>query len=230
MALIIQFLGHSGFRVQCGSTSMIVDPFFPESSSQVFNEIKDLHCDLLLLTHGHQDHIKDADHFLAKQGCQLIANFEIVNWFEKKFPRASFHPMNIGGKFQFQGVSIKMVAAMHSSTMPDGSAGGLACGFIIEDHKSALYIAGDTGLTADMQLIQGFIRSELTAIMPIGGCFTMDVEDALKAASMTGAKRVIGCHYNTFPPIRIDINQSKTQFEQAGIPLVLLDVGEQIEI
>ena len=58
----------------------------------------------------------------------------------------------------------------------------------------------------------------------------MDVDDAIKAASMTGAKRVIGCHFNTFAPITIDINQSKTQFEQAGIPLVLLDVGEQIEI
>ena len=230
MALRIRFLGHSGFYLQCGSTSIIVDPFFQETSSYDVKEIKDLRCDLLLLTHGHQDHIKDASLFLTQTGCQMIANYEIVNWFEKRHPEAAFHSMNIGGKFLFQGISIKMVSAAHSSTLLYGSVGGVSCGFIVEDKENALYCAGDTALTTEMQLIPGFIKSKLTAILPIGGCFTMDVDDAIKAASMTGAKRVIGCHFNTFAPITIDINQSKTQFEQAGIPLVLLDVGEQIEI
>ena len=84
MALRIQFLGHSGFYLQCGSTSIIVDPFFQETSSYDVKEIKDLRCDLLLLTHGHQDHIKDASLFLTQTGCQMIANYEIL-----------FYPKNI---------------------------------------------------------------------------------------------------------------------------------------
>lgn len=228
--MIIQYLGHSGFYIQCAGTSIVVDPFFLDSTVKAIPDFEKLPCDLLLLTHGHQDHIKDATTFLKQDTCQMIANYEIVTWFEQQFPNARYHAMNIGGKYVTQGFSIKMVAALHSSTLPDGSSGGLACGFIIEDQENAVYIAGDTALSTEMQLIPAFVQARLTAILPLGGCFTMDVEDAIKAAAMTGTQTVIGCHYNTFPPINIDINQSKTKFEQAGLSLVLLEVGEQIEI
>ena len=123
-------------------------------------------------------------------------------WFAAKGIE-KYHPMNIGGKKTFDFGTIKVVNAIHSSSLPDGSYGGNPLGFIIINEESNFYYAGDTALTLDMQLIPMFAQIDF-AILPIGDNFTMGIVDAIQAAKMVQTKMVIGVHYDTFGIIKID--------------------------
>ena len=122
-----------------------------------------------------------------------------------------------------------MVNAIHSSSMPDGSYGGNPAGFIIESENKFFYYAGDTALHMDMKQIREDFQLDL-AFLPIGDNFTMGITDAVKAALFTGATRVIGMHYDTFPPIKIDHEEAKKAFEKENIELVLMSIGETFNI
>ena len=183
--------------------------------------------DLLLLTHGHGDHVLDAEAILKSTNATLISNFEVGSWYANKGIK-NYHQLNQGGTYRDGDLAIKFVKAVHSSSMPDGSYGGNPGGFVVTCPEGNFYHAGDTALTLDMQLLK---RHDLKfALLPIGDTFTMGVEDAVEAAQYIGCKRIIGVHYNTFPPITIDTQAAKETFNNAGIELLLPGIGETLNL
>jgi L-ascorbate metabolism protein UlaG (beta-lactamase superfamily) len=137
--------------------------------------------------------------------------------------------MNTGGRKTFDFGTVQLVKAVHSSSFPDGSYAGNPVGFVIESEEGNFYYSGDTALTFDMQLIPK--RTTLNfALFPIGSNFTMDAEDASKAADFVLVNKVIGLHYDTFEFIKIDHEEAKKIFISSGKELILLNIGETIEL
>ena len=187
-------------------------------------------CDYLLLTHAHQDHVLDAPKIQKSSNATLVANYEMVNYFRSQHGIEKGIGMNVGGKIFFETGFIKMVSAVHSSSFSDGTYGGLANGFLIEGSKNAIYFAGDTSLHTDMKLLPLATSKPIISVLPLGGLFTMHVDDSLQAAKMINSQTVIGCHFDTFPPIKIDHQKAIKLFESSGVKLVLLSPGENTEI
>ncbi len=224
----VQFLGQNSLAISANGKNLLVDPFIsgnPLSKDQI--DIDNLKADYILLTHAHQDHMLDAEAIAKRTGAQIISNFEIVNFYAQKDIEG--HGMNHGGSFTFDFGKLKMVNAIHSSSFPDGSYGGNPCGFILEADKKTLYIAGDTALTMDMKLIPLRYPLDL-AILPIGDNFTMDVEDAITASDFIECNRILGCHYDTFGFIEIDHENAQKAFKEKGKELILLPIGESVEV
>ncbi|CAG0912024.1 unnamed protein product, partial [Cyprideis torosa] len=142
----------------------------------------------------------DAERILNRTKATLVAAYEVTNWYAEKGIENRF-AVNHGGTFSQNGVGIKSVNAIHSSSFPDGVYGGNPMGFLIHTDKQACYVAGDTALHMDMKLIPEFVPKLDLAILPIGDVFTMGVKDAAIAAEYVQCDRVLGCHYDTFPPI-----------------------------
>ena len=224
----ITHYGHSTFSIEIKGTNLLVDPFIT-GNDLVKNEvsIEDLKADYILLTHAHQDHTLDAEAIAKTTGAIIVSNFEIATHYENK--GIEVHPMNHGGQWSFDFGLVKYVNAIHTSSFPDGSYGGQPGGFVIEGEHKNIYIAGDTALTMDMKLIPMRTRLDL-AILPIGNNFTMGVEDAIIASDFLQCDKILGCHYDTFGYIEIDHEEAKRKFYEKGKDLMLLDVGESIEL
>jgi L-ascorbate metabolism protein UlaG (beta-lactamase superfamily) len=218
----IFYLGHGCIQVNSLGKSLLIDPFITPNPLAAEIDITQLNPDYILLTHGHEDHVADAETIAKNSGAKLIANFEIISWYEKKGIEG--HPMNHGGQWQFDFGTVKMVNAVHSSVLPDGTYGGNPAGFIIFNAEGSIYIAGDTALHQDMKLIPDFYPLNL-AILPIGDNFTMGIDEASQAANFVKADKVLGIHYDTFPYIEIDKEEAVKVFKNKGIELILLDIG-----
>jgi L-ascorbate metabolism protein UlaG (beta-lactamase superfamily) len=187
-----------------------------------------IEADYILLSHGHGDHVADVEEIGKRTGAELVGMVETVGWFGAKGLKANFG-MNLGGTIKLPFGTVKMVAAAHSSSLPDGSYGGLAAGFVVQAEGKTFYFAGDTALTYDMKLIGDRYQLDF-AILPIGDHYTMGIDDALVAADWAGASKVIGMHFDTFPPLVINHDEAKAKATQAGKELVLLSVGETITL
>jgi len=194
----IIYHGHACVEIRTGEVTLLIDPFF-RGPGQVGSAPTDLSPQVVLITHGHEDHLADALAYASRLGVETIANFEVGNWLKER-GAGEVVGMNIGGIIRRSFGAIRMVAAQHSSTLPDGTPGGLAAGFILELGPWKCYHAGDTGLTMEMELIGRHWKPDL-ALLPVGDFFTMGPEDALVAAQMIGSPEVIALHYDTFPPI-----------------------------
>ena len=223
----LTYYGHSCFSVDINGTKLLFDPFITPNDKASEIDVEKIEADFILVTHGHQDHVADAVDIAKRTGAQVISNFEIINWFAEQGV-ANGHPMNHGGAASFPFGRVKYVQAVHSSVLPDGTYGGNPGGFIVYGDKKTFYFAGDTALTLDMQLIPRFAKLDL-AILPIGDNFTMGPEDALIATDFIKCNKVLGVHYDTFPPITIDHAQAKKLFADAGKELILAEIGQTID-
>lgn len=222
----ITFYGHACLSIETGSSIVLVDPFITGNPNAAHIDIASIKADYILLTHAHQDHILDAEAIAKNTGAVIVSNYEIASHYGAK--GFSYHPMNHGGSWKFDFGTVRFVNAIHTSSFPDGSYGGQPGGFVIEADRN-IYIAGDTALTMDMQLIP--MRTSLDlAVLPIGNNFTMDVDDALIASDFVGCNRVLGYHYDTFGYIEIDHQIAKQKFAKKGKELVLLNIQESIEL
>lgn len=193
----IQFLGHSAFYVEGEGVKALIDPFLEEGAQQDFN-VDELN--YIFLTHGHGDHLGSTVELAKKSGATVVANHEICIYLSTF--GVDCHPMHIGGRTTFPFGKVKMTPALHGSGIETDEGvinGGNPGGFVIEIAGKKLYHAGDTGLTYDMKLLE--IEEIDVALLPIGGNFTMDVEDALRAVGFIKPKVAIPMHYNTFPVI-----------------------------
>lgn len=222
------FYGHSCFSVTIAGKTLLFDPFISPNPAASEINIESLQPDFVLISHGHEDHVADAEAILKQSGATLISNFEIVSWYQQKGIENA-HPMNHGGTIKLPFCTIKYVNAIHSSVLPDGTYGGNPGGFLIESEEGAFYYSGDTALTYDMKLIGEFHNIDWAALC-IGDNFTMGYQDAAICAEWTGATKVLGLHYDTFPPIAIDHSAARECFESKGKSLFLPAVGETIEI
>jgi L-ascorbate metabolism protein UlaG (beta-lactamase superfamily) len=224
----IQYLGHSCFYIITGNKNLLFDPFITPNELASAIDISLLHPDYILLSHGHQDHVADTERILEKSDAMIISNYEIVSYYgHKKYKKG--HPMNFGGTAQFDFGMVRYVQAVHSSVLPDGTYAGNPGGFVVKSEGKSVYFAGDTALTYDMKLLGEFEKLDV-AILPIGDNFTMGIRDAIIAADFIKCEKIIGCHYDTFPYIKIDHQDAVTQFEQAGKELILMDIGQELEI
>lgn len=223
----LTYYGQSCVGVEFDDTHLLFDPFISDNPLAKGIDIDKIPATHVLITHGHGDHVADAEAILKRTGAMLVSNFEICDWFGAKGIK-NMNPMNLGGQVDLGGFRVKSTMAQHSSTMPDGAPGGNPGGFVVFTPEGNFHHAGDTALMLDMQLLK---RHALRyACLPIGDNFTMGVEDAIEAAQYMGVKTVVGIHYNTFPPITIDTTRAVAAFAKAGLELLLPAVGATIEI
>ena len=223
----ITYLGHASLGIQINGINILVDPFISVNPKASNIDINTLEADYILVTHAHQDHIVDVEAIAKRTGAIVVSNFEIVSYYEKL--GITGHPMNHGGKWNFEFGALKYVNAIHTSSFPDGTYGGQPGGFIIEGEHKNIYIAGDTALTFDMKLIPLQTKLDL-AILPIGDNFTMGVNDAILASNFIECDKILGYHYDTFGYIEIDKNAAKQKFSNNKKDLILLKIGEYMEI
>ncbi|HXR03968.1 MAG TPA: metal-dependent hydrolase [Verrucomicrobiae bacterium] len=220
----VTYYGHACFSVQVKERTLLFDPFISGNPLADGIDVKKVPADFILVSHGHDDHLDDAVAIAKRTHALVIANFEVANWLEQHgAPRV--HALNHGGGFQFDFGRAKFVNAVHSSTMPDGANGGNAGGFVVESAEANFYYSGDTALTLDMKLIGESTKLKL-AVLCIGDNFTMGPDDAVKAAGFVRCDEILGVHYDTFPPIRIDHAAAQEKFRAAGKNLHLLRIGE----
>lgn len=223
----ITFYGHASLGVEIGGKNIIVDPYITANELASHINIEELKADYILVTHAHGDHTLDVEAIAKRTGATIVSNAEIAGYFGKKGLKS--HPMNHGGSWKFDFGTVKYVNAIHSSSFGDGTYGGNPGGFIIEGEHKNIYIAGDTALTFDMKLIP--LRTKLDlAIFPIGNNFTMDVEDAIIASDFVECDKILGCHYDTFGYIKINHEEVKKKFFDKGKDLMLLEIGDSIDI
>lgn len=224
----LTYYGHASFGVEVGGKHLLFDPFITPNDKAKHIDIKQIKSDYILVTHGHGDHIADVVAIAEHTGATVIGTPEVLNWLKKKGDLKHTHEMNFGSAdFEFGRVSF--VPATHSSGLPDGSYGGNPGGYVIASAGGNFYFAGDTALTMDMQLIPHYAKVDF-AVLPIGGNYTMDAKDAVKASDFIGCNKIVGVHYDTFPVITIDKEQAKTLFRMAEKELLLPDIGESIDL
>ena len=219
----VTYFGHACFSVVVGGKILLFDPFISGNPLAKAIDVKSVPADFILVSHGHDDHVGDAMEIAKRTNALVIANFEVAMWLEKQ-GAPHVHPLNHGGGCQFDFGRAKFVNAIHSSTLPDGTSGGNPGGFVIESAGGNFYFSGDTALTLDMKLIGESTPLKFTALC-IGDNFTMGPDDAVKAAEFVRCKEILGVHYDTFPPIKIDHAAAKEKFRVAGKTLHLLHPG-----
>ena len=224
----ITYLGHSCFNLEINGVHVLLDPFITPNDLAGDINVDSLKPDFILLSHGHADHVADVEKIYNNSKATVVSNFEVINWFQNKGIEKG-HPMNHGGKWTFDFGVVKMVNAVHSSSMPDGSYGGNPAGFVIQTKESTFYYSGDTALHMDMKLIAEEFKIDF-AFLPIGDNFTMDIKDALKASDFVGTNKIIPMHFDTFPYIKIDHKNVKKLAEESKKELLLLKIGEKINV
>ncbi len=224
----ITYYGQSCFGIHTQGKNLLFDPFIRPNSLAKDIDVENILADYILLTHGHSDHVMDAEEIAKRTGAKIISNFEIATWYEKK--ELDVHYLNHGGKWAFDFGTVKYVNAVHSSVLPDGTYGGNPGGFVVWNEEGCFYHAGDTALTMDMKLIPMICPALNFAILPIGDNFTMDAVDAVLASDFIQCDKIIGCHYDTFGFIKIDHEAAKKAFADKGKELILLPIGESLTI
>ncbi|WP_066503336.1 metal-dependent hydrolase [Abyssisolibacter fermentans] len=224
----ITYLGHSAFLIEGEKIKSLIDPFISgnQNCPVTVNDLNNI--THIFVTHGHGDHLGNTVEIAKKNNSLVICNFELGFYLGNK--DINVHTMHIGGKYNFDFGFVKMVTALHGSGIinQDGTVtnGGNPCGFLIEIDNKKIYHAGDTALTMDMKLLE---KEDIdVAILPIGGNYTMDIEDAARAVEFIKPKLVIPMHYNTFPVIKANPNDFKEKIKTAEVRI--LNNGESIEI
>jgi L-ascorbate metabolism protein UlaG (beta-lactamase superfamily) len=219
----IRFLGHACFELSHGSTRVLIDPFLsanPKAAAKP-DELDPTH---IFLTHGHVDHVLDAADIAKRTGATCVALVETANWLGKQGVEDVSDP-NLGGTVRFDWGWVKLVQALHSSETPDNTV-TYASGLVVNIGGTTVYHLGDTCLFGDMKLIAQRTPVDI-ALVPIGGHYTMDREDAVVAVDLIGPKTAIPCHYNTFPPIETDAQAFKSDVEsKTSSNVVVLEPGE----
>jgi len=198
----LTWLGHATFRMETpeGKT-FYVDPWIGGNPACPESEKNVKKADVLVITHGHFDHIADAVELGKREGTTVVGIFELCSWLEKKGTK-KISPMNKGGTQVVEGVKITMVHAVHSCGIQDGDQivyGGEACGYVLEfSNRLKIYHAGDTNVFSDMAIIRELYAPKI-AMLPIGDHFTMSPREAAYACKLLKPETVIPMHFGTFP-------------------------------
>jgi L-ascorbate metabolism protein UlaG (beta-lactamase superfamily) len=224
----VSYHGHSVVQIVSNGTNILIDPFITGNSLTDL-KVDEVKPDVILLTHGHNDHVGDTVELAKKHDALVVANADLTTFLS--FHGVRTHGMNIGGAYQFDFGKVKLTQAFHGSGYATQNNEiiycGMPTGILFMNEGKTIFHAGDTGLFSDMKLIGERHAIDL-AFLPIGDNFTMGPEDAAYAAKLLNAKTVVPVHYNTFPPIKQDPNKFIEMLE--GQNGRILQPGEAIEL
>jgi L-ascorbate metabolism protein UlaG (beta-lactamase superfamily) len=222
------FYGQACFLIEVAGTRILFDPFITPNKLAAHIDADSIEADYIFVTHGHADHTADLVAIAKRTGAQVVGAAELEG-FAGKNGLTNLLTLNHGGFIDFPFGKVRGVNAIHSSSFADGSYAGNPLGYLFKTAEGDFYIAGDTALTMDMQLIPYWAQPKF-AVLPIGGHYTMDAADATLASDFVKCNTVIGVHYNTFPPISIDPAEAQALFSSKGKTLLLPAIGETIEV
>lgn len=237
MATKLTWLGHASWLIETPEHTVLLDPFLTDNPKATVKPA-DLKPDVILVSHGHFDHVADVAEIANANDATVVAIYEIATWFSEKHSVKNTLGMNIGGRVEMDFGAVKMTNAIHSSQLPDGSYGGNPAGFVLSlgnkeksngGQRTTVYFACDTALFSDMKLIGN--SGIDVAVVPIGDLFTMGPEDSVEAIKLIGPRQVLPSHYDTWPPIEqnatdwADMVKSKT-----GAHPIVLEPGGTHEI
>lgn len=224
----LRYFSHSAFQVTTDSGKIIlIDPFLDDNPTSPVKS-KDVKPDYIILSHAHGDHLGDSMKLAKRHKLTFICVDELANYLISKGFEA--HNMHIGGGYNFDFGRVKFTIAHHGSKTPDGTYAGAPAGIILHADGKTLYYTGDTGLFLDMKLIGEMNGPIDYMLLPIGDNYTMDINDAIRAAELVRPKIVIPLHYDTFPVIKADPGEFKHKVEAVGINSKVLDYGEEIQL
>jgi L-ascorbate metabolism protein UlaG (beta-lactamase superfamily) len=221
----IKFHGQSCFELSDRGTTVLTDPFLKPNNPVAVATAEEVEPTHVALSHAHADHIADAVGVLKRTGAEAIAIVELAGWLGEQGVESVKDP-NFGGTVSYDWGYVSLVPAWHTNTTPDGVAIGPPAGLVIKIGETTVYHAGDTCLFSDMKLVAER-HSPDVFLVPIGGHYTMDRHDAVRACEFVGAATVIPMHFNTFPPIEADAGAFKADVEsQTASKVVILEPGE----
>lgn len=221
------FYGQSCFELETEGKKFLFDPFIQGNPLASQIDVSSLKPDYLFASHAHGDHIGDLVQIAKQSNAQVFAMVELSGYLSKKGVE-NLVELNFGVQNCDFG-KLRTVWAVHSSSTPEGDYAGNPAGFVLQLEGKTIYFAGDTALTLEMKLLAELHTIDY-AILPIGGHYTMDVDDAIMAAKFLKCTKIIGVHYNTFPPITIDTQDAVQKFEREGVQLLLPNVGTSLEL
>ncbi|HXM57314.1 MAG TPA: metal-dependent hydrolase [Candidatus Dormibacteraeota bacterium] len=222
------WVGHGTWKVRTANgKDLLIDPWL--SSPVTPEHLKTVdRLDIMVLTHGHFDHVNDAVPVAQATGCKVIASFEVGAWMGKQGVSGdNVIAMDKGGTFELDGISFTMVHAEHTSSTPDGASAGEPVGYVIQfENGFKVYFAGDTDVFGDMALIRELDEPEV-AFLPIGDFYTMGPRRAAKAVELLGVKTVVPMHFGTFPAL----HGTPAQLEELcgpGVTVLNVKPGDEI--
>jgi len=226
----LTWLGHASFRLDSpGGKRVYVDPWLDNPKCPDGEKEPD-RCDAIALTHGHGDHVGSVVALTKKFGpLPVVAMIELKSWLQGQGAQTDDLPgANKGGTVEAEGIKFTLTNAFHSSGADDGTYLGEAAGLVLElEDGKKVYFAGDTCVFGDMQLIRRLYEPDV-AVLPIGGHFTMDPRAAGLACELLGAKRVVPCHYGTFPLLKGTPDELRQH--APGVDVEAIAPGESITL
>ncbi len=227
--LSFTWLGHATFLFTSpGGKRILLEPWVASNPACPDSHKKLGHLDLILITHGHSDHMGDAVSIARATGAHVIANYEVCLWLEAKGIQNTA-PMGHGGTQTVGDIAITMVNAVHgSSVVEDGRVVSLgqAAGYVIRfEDGLTIYFAGDTDIFGDMRLIGEMYRPSI-AFLPIGDRFTMGPAAAARAVELLTVRQVVPMHYGTFPFLTGTVAEFRKLVEPKGVQVLELQPGE----
>ena len=214
----IRYLGHSAFEIITADKKILIDPFLIMSRNYDISGVTNI-----FITHGHGDHLGSAIEISKQTGAEITAIFELANYCASKGALAN--GINFGGWMDYEWGRVIAVPAFHSSSTPEGIYAGEPCGYIFEIDGKRVYHSGDTCLNSEMKVI-GELYSPQISLLPIGGHYTMDIEQATTASQWLNSEIIIPMHYNTFDAIKVDLSLFETKIKNIGKTSKVLNIGE----
>ena len=222
MSITLTFHGQSCFLLDDGTNSLLIDPFFTDNPVAVI-AAEDISCTHIAITHGHFDHFADCEAIAKANNATVYGAYEICEYLGEQGYEKS-EPGNPGGRIEAPFGSVSFTQAFHSSSYK-GRYMGMPCGLMIEFSGAMIYHAGDTALFSDMELLGQMYQPDV-AMFPIGDRFTMGPEMAAAAAEMIGAGTSIPMHYNTWPPIKVDVSR----FAPQDTDVLIMEPGDSVDL